>query len=1070
MKKLESLANEILSSSCNYEVFGSACSGKTSLALSIMLQAKNLRKSNGVDMRVTAICSSRINASNLKKEYLSKIVENNVQLVEKTIDIRTIHSLCSKIFLEYANYTKYHQKHDKYCEYELLTGPEEYTVITQAINNVIEKVANSTLQLHKITPRIAGTERFVQELRELIETAENLNISPENLNQLGEKYNVEIWKDVKYFYSEYIELLDAKKKIDHVRTIFNANEILKINQIDLALDILVVDDAEELSYSALNLIKTLMDNGTRIVLIGCPNETAHNFRGSIVNFQNALNAEHEVKRIILDDEYAVNLAPAQAIEQHLNKFKSAKSTNTSKSLYVNSFENLDLQIQYTIYEIRRNILNLFKEGNGKVDYNKFAIIAHSASILQEAKLKLELNKIPTNSAIHQIAIRSHAIWKSFTGIINAAQDELNSMDDGENINEYAIKNHHKDVEQCFFVTLNQKTPIKMASDKLIKITMDALKNEYTISRVFWNIWNASNVAKILSAQAINLSDSNAYNAINTAIQIFHYAKEYENKIDNNIYNFMQYYNEHRFSADNLYANSHINGVNLLTPASAKGKHFDYVFILELNDSWPNLKPHDLLLKYTSLFDIELGIFNSIEDKNSAVSRIDSQKEILNSELRAFYVAITRTSQNLYIFSTLSEDSEPSSFFQNAECFANKSSDISNFTTSKFEALDLQTLIYKMRLELIDFAYKNQNISVTRLSKHSSAMILKKLFNMQIANTKTSNWYYANEISNVDPVFNDTTNNDCITISPSSVETLLKCPLKWFFEKSGCNKPSIEAKIGTIVHETLSKVNKLHCSKNKTLEMLLGVLNTLIEEKNLKAEFDNKFEEYTKINKMKKMMEIATEYYYDAHLNESAIAKINDEELNEAKFEYKLLIKNSNNVYLRFLGRIDRVEKNNKDELLVIDWKTGENVWTTSNISQKKRNIGLNENPQLLIYQMLLKYGSYLSSDENTIDQEKKKVDEEILGGKLIYLGKNTKSLKSREYIQRSINELAPDIDIMLDSIWSALNSNIFETYEESDNFCNLCSIKYACIKSDAGKMIGHNVLESAVKNEGEANV
>ncbi len=1059
VEKLEKLADEILRSSCSYEVFGSANSGKTSLALNLMVRAKGMHRPDGTGVNVATICSNRVNVDNFKEKYLAEIIKNNVQLVEKTINIRTIHSLCCKILLQYADYAKSHQEQSRHLENQFLTGPEEDVLIAQVVSTIIQNAADGKLELCRITPKIAKTKKFTQELRELIEAAENLGTTPDELDALGGKYGVGIWKDARHFYNEYMRLLDDEKKVDHVGTISSATEVLKTNRIDTELDILVVDDAEELSYSALNLIRTIMDSGTRVVLIGNPNEAVYDFRGSVINFKNTLQTTHKTARIMLDDEYAPNLVPEQAIMQHLQKFKNSSNAGVDyRVLRTKTFENLDSQIQYAIYEIRKNILELYEVDNQDIDYSKFAIIARSISILQEVKLKLDLSKIPTNYPTYQIAIKKQAVWKSFVCIIRAAKIELSGVDSSENIDEYSIKYRHKDVEQCYFVMLNQRTSTKKASERLIKVAMKSIKNNCGISKTLWNIWSAANISKTLRTQALNLSDINAYNAINVAIQIFNYANEYENRTSQDIYDFIEYYSEQNFSADNLYANTHMNGINLLTPASAKGKHFDHAFILELNDGiWPNLKSRDLLLRYTSLFDIKLNIFNSNNDGILAISKINKQKEVLNSELRALYVAITRTTHNLYIFSTDSEESEPSSFFQNARFFDNETTDVDNSTTSKFKAFDLQTLVYMLRLELTTFSYKNPGISANKLSAHPSATMLKKMFNMQIENTKISNWYYANEISSNCSVFdNGLDDNHHITISPSSVETLLKCPLRWFFERSGGNKSSVKAKIGTVVHEVLREVNQSCNSREETLKLLLETLRNLIDKRDLKSEFNNKFEEYIEIQNIEKMMAVAADYYHNALLNQNVVAKINGEELNEAKFEYKLSVDENDNIPLRFVGRIDRVEENNNGELLVVDWKTGKNKWAKNKLPQKARDSGLDENPQLLIYQMLLKRGTYLPSESNT--SENAKIDKKISGGKLVYLGKKAGTLESKEYTQKSIDELPLEVDAMLKLTCGALNSNIFDTDEEA-NLCRTCELKYACIKSDAGKMVGQNAFE-----------
>ena len=83
-----------------------------------------------------------------------------------------------------------------------------------------------------------------------------------------------------------------------------------------------------------------------------------------------------------------------------------------------------------------------------------------------------------------------------------------------------------------------------------------------------------------------------------------------------------------------------NEIYVLTMHKSKGDEFDYVFIPELTEKNMTLDINEIKLKEG------YKIINSVQNSNKTEDEL--KKEILDENLRLFYVAITRAKKKLYL--------------------------------------------------------------------------------------------------------------------------------------------------------------------------------------------------------------------------------------------------------------------------------------------------------------------------------------------------------------------------------------------------------------------------------------
>ena len=112
-------------------------------------------------------------------------------------------------------------------------------------------------------------------------------------------------------------------------------------------------------------------------------------------------------------------------------------------------------------------------------------------------------------------------------------------------------------------------------------------------------------------------------------------------------------------------------VELLTPFTAKGREWKVVVVAGVQEGiWPNLRIRGSLLGSERLAE---------RDRNPDLAAIElelvAKAAVAEDELRLFYAAISRTSEDLIITAVDREEDQPSTFFDIAYEFCNPDAEI-----------------------------------------------------------------------------------------------------------------------------------------------------------------------------------------------------------------------------------------------------------------------------------------------------------------------------------------------------------------------------------------------------------
>ncbi|HEY7811915.1 MAG TPA: ATP-dependent DNA helicase, partial [Nakamurella sp.] len=229
------------------------------------------------------------------------------------------------------------------------------------------------------------------------------------------------------------------------------------------------------------------------------------------------------------------------------------------------------------------------------------------------------------------------------------------------------------------------------------------------------------------------------------------------------------------------------GVALLSAHAAKGLEWDVVCLAGVSEGrWPVLRRTQSLLGLDELLDADHGIAAGGGDAGGA-------GEALNEERRLFYVAATRARRRLVATSVSDQDTLPSRFLAELSGSAELPHDWPEQADgSRRRSLQLAHLVADLRRAVTDPA-------VPKRTATAAARQLARLAAAGVDGAHPRDWYGlfgpSTSAPPVDP-------GAPVTLSPSAVESITRCPLRAVLERRGARSGSSQQQIEGIVMHAL----------------------------------------------------------------------------------------------------------------------------------------------------------------------------------------------------------------------------------------------------------------------------
>ena len=937
-------------------VFGSPGSGKTTGLVSRFLALTQ----QGIDpSQIVVIAATRESANTLRDQLAIEYQGATSGPLAKTLTSLAFSILAAK------------SKRDGQKAPVLVSGSEQDQILKELLAEL-----DSSLWPKHLDATVRSLKGFRTELRDLIAACLEHGISPEQLTELGKAQGLTEWIASAKCYESYLRKLEDadRARYDSASLLRSAaKELESVEKFPSELEklsVILVDDAQELTPAAAELLFQLTRLGAGLTLIGDPDVATLGFRVASPKAMTQLSerigarASQKVEPIYLEPTHAIRrpeisaalakisstIDAARAGRQRKGLNPPAAVTSGGEGLQVRVFRSESEELSFVAGELRRR--HLFDD----VPWSQMAVIARSRPALEKLALSLSAESVPVqvigsatslrddHSSGQLLKLASVCLSAEPVGLELAIQlltAELGGLDQ---LGILRLKRSLRKQADSFegsadqllteaFVNPNSlsliRSPEARKPEKLVRLMQQTreLGEEAgtTAEVVLWNLVSETGVLKRWETLSRGVSEIaiQAGKNLDSILSLFAAAARFAERYPSALaMEFIQDQLEREIPEDSLALNNRSGEqVLLVTPSGLIGKRFDTVVLPGLSEGvWPNLKPRSSLLGANVLDALAAGEISQAREL---------KRSELPGELRMLNKAAGACGQRLILCATDKEDQQLSQFLP----LVHGSYPPAEANLAK--TYTLRSIVGDLRRELASGGSSNPE---------QAALGLARLAAAGVPGAAPRSWYGLQPVSTTEPLTD--LENQQLQIRPSQLDNFLQCPLHWFIETHGGSAGSFQASLGSLIHEVLEISDSSDLAELEKLK--LSRWNSL--------EFEADWLEDLGKRNAARMLSNLADYLKQF---ESAGGRVLAKEQN---FSFEL-----GNISVR--GQVDRIEQLSDGNVVIVDLKTGKLAASAADTLV---------NPQLALYQMAVLEGGF--KELESIDPGK------LSGAKLLIVG------------------------------------------------------------------------------------
>jgi superfamily I DNA/RNA helicase/RecB family exonuclease len=373
-------------------------------------------------------------------------------------------------------------------------------------------------------------------------------------------------------------------------------------------------------------------------------------------------------------------------------------------------------------------------------------------------------------------------------------------------------------------------------------------------------------------------------------------------------------------------------VTVLSAHAAIGHEWDLVVISGLQEGlWPNTIPRGGVLGTQRLLDVLDGV----------AENTSMRAPLLAEERRLLVAAMGRARRRLLVTAVdgeangSDEASMPSPFFAEIAQWSTGSADAALQPVTAPRVLSPTAVVGRLR----GVVCAPQG-TVSDAMRDRAATQLARLAAAGVPGADPAGWYGMSPISTTEPMW--TGDDHVVALTPSSLQTLTDCPLRWLAERHGGTDPrDLGSTVGSVLHALIAE------PAGGEAELLAA-----LERAWRQLPFESQWYSDNELARHRAMIETFLAWRAQTR-----------GELTEVGVEVDIDGVFDGNVRLR--GRVDRIERDAAGRLVIVDVKTGKTPVSKDDAQR---------HAQLAAYQLAVAEGLVADGDEPG-------------GGRLVYLGK-----------------------------------------------------------------------------------
>jgi superfamily I DNA/RNA helicase/RecB family exonuclease len=810
------------------KVLGGPGTGKTTL----LLESIAARVRAGDDPgRTLLLVGSRRTAAELR-ERLVQLVRGGAGTLREPL-VRTVHSYAFGVL-------RLHAARHGDPPPRLLAGAEQDVVVRELLEGELAGDAPDSGWPGRVRPAL-GVPGYAAELRELLLRAAERGWGPDELTDAGQRYDRPEWTAAGRFFRTYEQVTLLRGAAGRGAPQATAPALDAAELVAAALDALAadpellagehgrvqhvaVDDAQDLDPQQLELVRALGSRARSVLLAADPDQAVLAFRGADPRGLDRIDAPAAVLRVDHRSAPAVRAA-GQRLAARLAGAGPARTRTGPPGedpeggvVDVRIFSSAAQEAGWVADRLRRAHL---QDG---VPWSRMAVLSRSARrSLPTLRRALLAAGVPIAAPPDELPIaRQPAVVPLLMVLRFAARpDELDadaatalltsplgSADpmrmrrlrrgllrlaaqeggaDGDGSDPLLVEALRDAVlgrpDPLAGLPAGDTAPLRRVG-ALLALAGDAVRDGEGPEETLWRVWQRSGLAQRWGDASARGGPAGAAadRDLDAVLALFDAAARHADRLPGaGVAGFTEYLAAQHLPTDTLAPRApRGEAVALLTAHGARGREWDVVAVPGVQEgAWPDLRLRGSLLGTERLVDLVAGV---AEPGREPVSRM---APLLAEERRLFYSACSRARTTLLVSGVQGEDEQPSRFLEELDPQPGE-----RVVSRPGRSLVLAELVGELRRAVTD-------PGADPARRERAALALARLAEAEVPGAHPDQWFGMAEVSSTAPLREP---GAVVPVSPSDVERIERCPLRWVLERhGGGDVGALAAVTGSLVH-------------------------------------------------------------------------------------------------------------------------------------------------------------------------------------------------------------------------------------------------------------------------------
>lgn len=938
----------------------------------------------------------------------------------------------------------------------LLNGPEQDVVLRDLLAGHAAGDAPGPEWPESVREAL-GTRGFRNELRDLLMRAVEHGLGPDDLLALGKEQDRPEWVAAAQVLREYdqVTAFSRHDAYDPAWVLTAAADLLEEDPLALdrlrdAVSLVVVDDAQEMTSAAARLLQVVAAAGPRIIALGDPDAAVQTFRGAdprwLADGWTALGRAAEQDSHVLDLSHRVPSAVREATERVVRRIGAVGGGAQRGWHPARRGGVVEVALLRSASQEAAHVASVLRRAHlvEAVPWDEMAVIVRGSGRAALLRRLLTAAAVPLATATTETPVRDEVAVQPLLAVLRESLAHARAQHRGRShaidatvavdlvtsriggADPVALRHLRRVLRREELEGGGGRSSDELLAELLLEparaaglgvaatpaarvaAAIDAgarvarisdtgrWERGVTAEAVLWAIWSATGCAEPWRRAALagGPAGARADRDLDAVLGLFDAAAAFVDRLPQAGPDaFLDHIEGQDVPGDTLLARAQGGpAVQLLTPQTAAGREWRIVVVAGVQEGvWPDLRLRGSVLGSEDLVDVVSGRPRSFRAAQAAV-RYD--------ETRLLHVAMTRTTERLLVTAVGNEDEQPSVYLDLVDPPATDGleAELRGHTDSP-RPMTLSGLVGELRREVA-----SPEPSIAR----PAAALLAQAARAGVAGADPTTWWALRELTDDRPVRDE---DDPVRVSPSKVERFHQCGLSWFLTAVGGSGPARGAQlIGTLVHDIVAEHAEAdHAALDSELDRRWGRLGLppgWLADRARQEAHDM----------------VARFVAYRAEAARGGWQAVGV----EADFRVRV-----GRADLK--GRVDRIERDDRERLRIVDLKTGSTKPTAAEIV---------EHGQLGAYQAAVEAGGFAELGTTSG------------GAALVQLGKAGRTgLRPAVQEQASLSESNDPTWArrLVDDTAAGMGAATFRAVQGS--WCQICPVKASCPVQPEGEAL-----------------